>query len=102
LVTVFLLLGSQLLWAREWSDATGKFKIEAEFVAVKNGKVVLERADQDFLKSKREPPSDSPFETVDPKKVNSSDPTTDDGRVYVMNPSHLCVSIASCIVVALA
>ncbi|WP_254507472.1 SHD1 domain-containing protein [Anatilimnocola floriformis] len=31
--------------AREWSDATGSFKIEAELVAVRGGKVVLEKAD---------------------------------------------------------
>jgi hypothetical protein len=31
--------------AREWTDTTGKFKIEAELVAVRNGKVILEKAD---------------------------------------------------------
>src|SRR5436190_421517 len=31
--------------AREWTSSNGKFKIEAEFVAVKNGKVVLEKPD---------------------------------------------------------
>src|SRR5436305_5484135 len=53
--------------AREWADVTGKFKIEAELVAVRNGKVILEKtdgtvitvpldklsaADQAFLKAK--------------------------------------------------
>ena len=30
---------------REWSDHTGKFRVEAELVAVRNGKVILERKD---------------------------------------------------------
>ncbi len=30
---------------REWTDVTGKFKIEAELVAIRNGKVILEKAD---------------------------------------------------------
>src|SRR5256885_1360485 len=30
---------------REWTDTTGKFKIEAELVAVRNGKVILEKPD---------------------------------------------------------
>jgi hypothetical protein len=33
------------LVAREWTDATGKFRVEAELVVVKNGKVYLEKAD---------------------------------------------------------
>jgi hypothetical protein len=33
------------LTAREWTDASGKFRVEAELVAVKNGKVFLEKAD---------------------------------------------------------
>ena len=52
--------------AREWSDASGKFRIQAELIAVHNGKAVLEKtdgsiisvpveklsaADQEFLKS---------------------------------------------------
>lgn len=34
---------------REWTSSNGKFTIEAEFVAVKNGKVVLEKADGSYL-----------------------------------------------------
>ena len=30
---------------REWNDSTGKFKIEAELVAVRSGKVILEKPD---------------------------------------------------------
>ena len=66
---VCLLLGMILLatvaLAREWKDATGAFRVEAELVAVRDGKVYLEKpngavitvaleklsqADQDFLK----------------------------------------------------
>lgn len=31
--------------AREWSDSTGKFKIEAEFVSLEDGKVLLKKPD---------------------------------------------------------
>ncbi len=66
---VGMLLGLALLAApaagREWSDASGKFRVEAELVAVRSGKVILEKpngaiitipldrlsqADRDFLK----------------------------------------------------
>jgi len=58
--------------AREWTDATGKFKIEAELIAVRNDKVILEKpdgsvitvpldklsaADQEFLRSKNAAPA---------------------------------------------
>lgn len=35
--------------AREWVDATGKFKVEAEFVALRGGKVILEKPDGSVL-----------------------------------------------------
>jgi WD40 repeat protein len=35
--------------AREWTSSNGKFTIEAEFVAVKSGKVVLEKPDGTFV-----------------------------------------------------
>ena len=35
--------------AREWTSSNGKFKIEAEFVAVKDGKVVLEKPDGTYV-----------------------------------------------------
>lgn len=35
--------------AREWSDASGKFRIEAELIAVRNGKAVLEKADGSII-----------------------------------------------------
>ncbi len=35
--------------AHEWTSSNGKFKIEAEFVAIKNGKVVLEKPDGSFI-----------------------------------------------------
>lgn len=62
-------------WAREWTDATGSFKVEGEFVAVRSGKVILEKtdgkiisvpiqklsaADQEFIKSLDQPKPDSP------------------------------------------
>src|SRR5262245_30824975 len=31
--------------AREWVDASGKFRVEAELVAVRNGKAILEKPD---------------------------------------------------------
>jgi CubicO group peptidase (beta-lactamase class C family) len=39
-----LLLAAEPSWARKWSDASGKFSIEAEFVEVKAGNVVLRNA----------------------------------------------------------
>ncbi len=38
-----LALLSQAAFAREWSDATGKFKTEAEFVKVEGNVVFLNR-----------------------------------------------------------
>lgn len=35
--------------AREWTSSNGKFKIEAEFVAIKDGKVVLEKPDGTYV-----------------------------------------------------
>ena len=61
----FALLSDTQSIAREWKDATGKYRIKAELVAVRRDKVVLEREsgeiisvplsqlcqeDQDFLK----------------------------------------------------
>jgi hypothetical protein len=66
--------------AREWSDATGKFKIQGELVAVRAGKVILEKADgkiisvpleklsaadQAFLKS-LEKPAETPMPSAPP------------------------------------
>ena len=63
-----LALGSVM--AREWTDSTGKFKIEGELVAVRAGKAIIEKkdgsiisvpvdrlsaADQEFLKSQDKP-----------------------------------------------
>jgi hypothetical protein len=44
LICGLLLLAAQRSWARKWSDATGKFSVEAELVEVKAGKVVLRKA----------------------------------------------------------
>jgi WD40 repeat protein len=35
--------------SHEWTSSNGKFKIEAEFVAIKNGKVVLEKPDGSYI-----------------------------------------------------
>lgn len=35
--------------SHEWTSSSGKFKIEAEFVAVKDGKVVLEKPDGSYI-----------------------------------------------------
>lgn len=80
LVAGFLCLLSAIapLGAREWTDSTGKFKIEAEFVELKDGKVALKKADgttlsipleklskadQDFIKTQSQPAA-SPFEVT--------------------------------------
>lgn len=47
--TILAALGSTPLLAREWTSSNGKFKIEAEFVAIKDGKVVLEKPDGTYL-----------------------------------------------------
>ena len=39
-----LLVAAPPGWARKWSDASGRFSVEAELVEVKDGKVVLEKA----------------------------------------------------------
>jgi len=43
-ITVTLVLAS-VVSAREWSDSTGKFKIEAEFVSLEDGHVHLKKVD---------------------------------------------------------
>jgi mono/diheme cytochrome c family protein len=63
---ILFLFSVAICQAREWRDATGQFKVEAELVAVRDGKVYLEktdgnvvsvpleklsRADRDYLKS---------------------------------------------------
>jgi WD40 repeat protein len=40
---------SSVAFAREWTSNNGKFKVEAEFVAIKDGKVVLEKPDGTFI-----------------------------------------------------
>jgi WD40 repeat protein/mono/diheme cytochrome c family protein len=70
---------------REWSDATGKFRVEAELVAVRNGKVILEKpdgsvisvpldklsaTDQEFLKAQNSPPKP----TITPMPVPPNTP----------------------------
>ena len=37
------------VFAREWSDVSGKFHIEAEFVAARNGKAILEKTDGSII-----------------------------------------------------
>src|SRR5262245_63788368 len=46
---VLLVLGGITANAREWTDATGAFKVQAELVAVRNGKAILEKADGSVL-----------------------------------------------------
>jgi WD40 repeat protein/mono/diheme cytochrome c family protein len=73
-----ILLGlavAQAAMAREWSDTSGKFRVTAEFVAVRSGKVFLEKpdgsvisvpverlseADQKFLQSLNAKPATDP------------------------------------------
>jgi len=38
-----MLVGTSPGWARMWTDNTGKFSVEAEFVEVKDGKVLLKK-----------------------------------------------------------
>lgn len=109
LAAIFLFQGH--LFAEEirtWSDNTGRFKIEAKFVARNEGKIKLERsdgrlfeidllklskADQDFLKELEKNPfqatdGDNPFV---PAKENASSPameTTKPGGAGPVNWSH--------------
>jgi SLA1 homology domain 1, SHD1 len=80
---------AQLDEEREWSDSTGKFKIVAKLVEVKDGFAYLKtssgkttkipvarlsKADQQLLDS-----SDSPFEMIDETEVKGGTPTTATG-----------------------
>ncbi len=75
-------------FAREWADATGKFRIEAELVVVRGDKVVLEKSDgsiisipidrlsksdREFLKQKSapQPASSKTPETTPPTKMQT-------------------------------
>ncbi len=70
--------------AREWTDATGKFKVQGELVAVRAGKVIIEKADgsiisvpleklcaadQEFLKSADKPKPADPKTDPAPSPV---------------------------------
>ena len=52
---VLATIGGSLLWAgadapaREWSDASGKFHTEADFVATRKGRVILEKTDGSII-----------------------------------------------------
>lgn len=74
---------------RTWSDATGKFKIQAKFVSIENGKVTLEKsdgteleidlkklcaADQKFV-SDLEKDADNPFKSKDDDPFKSKPAT---------------------------
>ncbi|MGN6133198.1 MAG: SHD1 domain-containing protein [Aureliella sp.] len=65
----------QQAWAREWVDATGRYRVEAELVSLRGDKVILEKsdgniitlpidrlslADQNYLKSLSQPQTASP------------------------------------------
>jgi WD40 repeat protein len=73
------LLVPSIATAREWTDSTGQFKIEAEFAGLKDGKVQLRKPDgtfvaipldklskldQDFVAAFSKPAADNPFEAV--------------------------------------
>lgn len=45
ITTLLLVLSSTIGAAREWQDSSGKFKVEATLVSIKEGKVYLEKAD---------------------------------------------------------
>ena len=42
-------LSAGRIFAETWSDNTGKFKVEAQFVAIQGDKVVLKKADGSTL-----------------------------------------------------
>jgi len=44
-----LLVAVSSSWAREWTDSTGKFSVEAELVEVQGEKVILKKADGSVL-----------------------------------------------------
>jgi mono/diheme cytochrome c family protein len=82
-------------WAREWTDDTGKFRVEADLVAVRNGRVILEKpdgkiltiplerlsaADREFLKSDTMPtpaqPSTAPGTTAPTSRPSPATPVS--------------------------
>ncbi len=80
-----LIFATQIVHAeiRTWTDRTGKFKIEAEFVEVKDGVAVLKRADQNRIEVPLDRLSDqdqtfvkSQLEPADPFKVVPSPAAT--------------------------
>ena len=80
LAVSILAIACSLAAAREWTDSTGKFRVEAELVVVRSGKVILEKpdgtiltipldklsaADQDFLKGQAPGTAENPFTPAD-------------------------------------
>ncbi|MEK6238929.1 MAG: SHD1 domain-containing protein, partial [Planctomycetales bacterium] len=68
---------SVVVWARTWTDKSGKFSLEAEFIELKDGKVRLKKpdgktfsipldklsdADQAYARAQAEPAGDNPFQ----------------------------------------
>lgn len=50
LVVFFFALGVKDALARKWSDTTGRFNLEAEFVELNDGKVALEKTDGKIIR----------------------------------------------------
>ena len=82
---VFLFPAVATLLAREWSSADGKFKVEAEFVALRNGKVVLEKKNGEIISVPLERLSEADIAYVEeqtgaeiPKKVSPSSKEKED------------------------
>ena len=91
------LLGFGAAAAREWTDSTGKFKVQGELVAVRAGKVIIEKtdgaiisvpleklsaADQEFLKAQTRPnpaPSTSNANPASPLPSIPAVPVTAEG-----------------------
>jgi mono/diheme cytochrome c family protein len=90
-LAAFVLAPVEVARAREWIDATGKFKIQGELVAVRAGKAIIEKADgsiisvpveklstadQEFLKSQSKPATPAPSTPAPPAPATASAPAT--------------------------
>jgi hypothetical protein len=69
---MLLLALAVLVYAREWTDGTGQFKIEAEFVAVSGDKVRLKKPDGSLVEVPLERLSDSDRRFVEAQRASKA------------------------------
>ena len=77
MMAILTCVGAAVAEVRTWSDASGKFKVEAEFISSKDDKVVLRRADGKEITVPLSRLNDDDRKFVKEQAANESTPATD-------------------------